>query len=240
MIVVDRARARARRFRRPGLAGATATAAAPRSAARSSGRPTQGERHSDLLDEDLLFTAVPVAVGRPRGRRGAGDPERRRRERASSATTCSRSSGVGAVALLLGLAVAWLLAGSLAKPLRSLAGDGAARGPRRSRRARERGGLRRAAGGGHRLQRHDRSHGEHAARAARLRGERVAPAAHPAHRPAAAPRGGGAQEPRPRGRARARPRPSTRPSGSRGSCPSCSRSPAAASGPRRSRSTWPS
>ena len=31
-------------------------------------------------------------------------------------------AGVGALALLLGLVVAWLLAGSLAKPLRGLAG----------------------------------------------------------------------------------------------------------------------
>ena len=58
----------------------TTTGAAPRSAVRSSGRPTRGERHSDLLDEDLLFTAVPVAVGRPRPAR-ARDSERRRRAR---------------------------------------------------------------------------------------------------------------------------------------------------------------
>ena len=32
----------------------------PEIAAALNGRPTQGERHSDVLDEDLLFTAVPV------------------------------------------------------------------------------------------------------------------------------------------------------------------------------------
>ena len=44
------------------------------------GDASQGERRSHELDQDLLFTAVPIVVdGRPDGR-GPGDPERRRRE----------------------------------------------------------------------------------------------------------------------------------------------------------------
>jgi two-component system, OmpR family, sensor kinase len=85
------------------------------------GRPTQGERHSDLLGEDLLFTAVPVAVNG----RAAGAV--RVTQSVDAVKTEQRDdvfalAGVGAVALLLGLVVAWLLAGSLAKPLRGLAG----------------------------------------------------------------------------------------------------------------------
>jgi two-component system, OmpR family, sensor kinase len=85
------------------------------------GRPTQGERHSNLLDEDLLFTAIPVAVNG----RAAGAV--RVTQSVDAVKTEQRNDvlalvGVGAVALLLGLAVAWLLASSLAKPLRNLAG----------------------------------------------------------------------------------------------------------------------
>jgi two-component system, OmpR family, sensor kinase len=84
------------------------------------GRPIQGERHSDLLDEDLLFTAIPVAVN------GRAAGAMRVTQSVDAVKTEQRNDvlalvGVGAVALLLGLAVAWLLAGSLAKPLRSLA-----------------------------------------------------------------------------------------------------------------------
>jgi signal transduction histidine kinase len=85
------------------------------------GRPTQGERHSDLLDEDLLFTAVPVAVaGRAAGAvRVTQSVDAVHSEQRNDVLALA---GVGAVALLLGLAVAWVMAGSLAKPMRSLAG----------------------------------------------------------------------------------------------------------------------
>jgi len=85
------------------------------------GRPTQGERHSDLLDEDLLFTAVPLAVnGRAAGAvRVTQSVDAVKSEQRNDVLALA---GVGAVALLLGLVVAWLLAGSLAKPLRDLAG----------------------------------------------------------------------------------------------------------------------
>jgi signal transduction histidine kinase len=85
------------------------------------GQPTQGERHSDLLDEDLLFTAVPVAVsGRAAGAvRVTQSVDAVKSEQRNDVLALA---GVGAVALLLGLFVAWLLAGTLANPLRRLAG----------------------------------------------------------------------------------------------------------------------
>ena len=100
------------------------------------GRVAQGTRHSTTLGQDLLFTTVPVVSG---GRRvGAvrltqsAEPigERVRRDVLVLA-------GVGAAALVLGLTLAWLLAGSLSRPLRALAdtarrigaGDLAARAP---------------------------------------------------------------------------------------------------------------
>jgi two-component system, OmpR family, sensor kinase len=85
------------------------------------GRPSQGTRRSESLDEELLFTAVPVVV---EGRRAGA-------VRVTQGVDAVREEvrndvialiGVGVVALVLGLAVAWFLAGSLAKPLRSLAG----------------------------------------------------------------------------------------------------------------------
>ena len=84
------------------------------------GRSSQGERHSDSLGEDILFTAVPIE----RDGRSAGAV--RVTQSVDDVQTEVRNDvialiGVGVVALLLGLGVAWLLAGSLAKPLRSLA-----------------------------------------------------------------------------------------------------------------------
>ena len=85
------------------------------------GRPTQGERHSDLLDQDILFTAVPIVNG------GQAVGAVRVTESVDAVNDEVRNDvialvGVGVVALLLGVVVAWLLAGSLAKPLRGLAG----------------------------------------------------------------------------------------------------------------------
>jgi len=84
------------------------------------GRSTQGERHSDDLDADLLFTTAPVALGS----RTIGAV--RITESVDAVNDEQRSDvialiGVGVVALLLGVVVAFLLAGSLANPLRSLA-----------------------------------------------------------------------------------------------------------------------
>jgi two-component system, OmpR family, sensor kinase len=85
-----------------------------------SGRSIQGERHSDLLDEDLLFTAEPIAAG------GRTVGAVRVTESVDAVKEEQRNDvlalvGVGLVALLLGIVVAWLLAGSLASPLRDLA-----------------------------------------------------------------------------------------------------------------------
>ena len=85
------------------------------------GQSAQGERHSDVLNADLLYTAVPIALaGRTIG-------AVRVTESVDAIDDEVRGDvialiGVGIVALLLGVVVAWLLAGSLAKPLRDLAG----------------------------------------------------------------------------------------------------------------------
>jgi two-component system, OmpR family, sensor kinase len=84
------------------------------------GRTTQGERHSDSLDEDLLYTAVPIAsAGRTVGAvRVTESVDAVNREQRSDVLALI---GVGLVALLLGVVVAFLLAGTLANPLRGLA-----------------------------------------------------------------------------------------------------------------------
>ena len=127
---------------------------------------------------------------------------------------------IGAFALVLGLALAWFLAGSLARPLRSLAGDGAAGGGRRSRgagRGDGRDGAARGLGG---LQRHGRTARDGACGATRVRRQRLAPAAHPADRAAAAARVG-ARQGRTRRRAGSSRPPSWRSSGSPGCSPRC-------------------
>ena len=97
-------------------------ASRPEIARALNGEASQGERHSRELDEDLLFTAAPIIDnGRPEGAvrvtQGVDAVDREVRNDILALI------GVGVVALLLGLAVAWLLAGSLAKPLRGLAGS---------------------------------------------------------------------------------------------------------------------
>ena len=95
-------------------------ASRPEIARALAGRPSQGTRHSESLDEDLLFTAVPVVVegrraGAVRVTQGVDAVQKEVRNDVIALV------GVGLVALLLGLAVAWFLAGSLAKPMRGLA-----------------------------------------------------------------------------------------------------------------------
>jgi signal transduction histidine kinase len=90
-------------------------------AALEDGRATQGERHSDSLGEDLLFTAIPVVSagqreGAVRVTQSVDDVDGEVRSDVLALI------GVAAVVLLLGLGLAWLLAGSLAGPLRRLAG----------------------------------------------------------------------------------------------------------------------
>ena len=84
------------------------------------GRTAQGRRFSRTLDETLLYTAVPVVVGEDRV--GAVrvtqsvDAIEQRVRRDSLALIA-----IGALALALGLAFAWFLAGSFARPLQHLA-----------------------------------------------------------------------------------------------------------------------
>jgi two-component system, OmpR family, sensor kinase len=99
----------------------TAYASRPEIADALRGQAGQGERHSDVLDEDLLFTAVPVVseagtVGAVRITQSVDAVNREVRSDVIALV------GVGVLALALGLGVAWLLAGSLARPLRGLAG----------------------------------------------------------------------------------------------------------------------
>jgi two-component system, OmpR family, sensor kinase len=83
------------------------------------GTRAQGERHSDTLGEDLLVTAVPVTnegtVGAVRVTQSLAAVHDRVRRSVLTLV------GIGAFALVIGLAIAWFLANSLSKPLRSLA-----------------------------------------------------------------------------------------------------------------------
>jgi two-component system, OmpR family, sensor kinase len=84
------------------------------------GNVAQGRRTSESLGGELLYTSVPVVrdgnrVGAVRITRSAGPVDARiRRDRIAV-------GAIAVAALALGLALAWLLAGSLAAPLRSLA-----------------------------------------------------------------------------------------------------------------------
>lgn len=95
-------------------------ASRPEIAAALAGRPRQGTRQSDTLGAELLYTAVPILdQGRTVGavrvtQSNAAVGERVRRN-------VLVVVGVGLAALALGLALAWVLAGSLARPLRALA-----------------------------------------------------------------------------------------------------------------------
>jgi signal transduction histidine kinase len=84
------------------------------------GRTSQGERHSATLGEDLLYTAVPIlARGQPVGAVRVTQSleamdDRIRRDVLGLAA-------IGGLTILLGLAFAAVLAGSLSRPLRALA-----------------------------------------------------------------------------------------------------------------------
>jgi two-component system, OmpR family, sensor kinase len=92
----------------------------PEIAAALDGRIAQGRRFSDTLGGSILYTAVPVVVG--------NDVEGAVRVTQSVAAIDRRVRrdvlglvGIGAIALALGLAFAWVLAGTLARPLQRLA-----------------------------------------------------------------------------------------------------------------------
>ena len=97
-----------------------ATVARPQLRTALRGVRAQGERHSDTLGQDLLYTAVPVTnngqvVGAVRVTQDLAAVHHRVR-RAIMALIA-----IGAFALVLGLTLAWFLAGSLSRPLRKLA-----------------------------------------------------------------------------------------------------------------------
>jgi two-component system, OmpR family, sensor kinase len=84
------------------------------------GRISQGRRFSETLGESLLYTAVPVVEG------GAGVGAVRVTQNVEAIDRRVRRDvlgliGIGVIALVLGLAFAWFLAGSLARPLQRLA-----------------------------------------------------------------------------------------------------------------------
>lgn len=84
------------------------------------GRIAQGRRFSDTLNESLLYTAVPIVVGNDVGgavrvTQSVDAIDRRVRRDVLGLV------GIGLMALVLGLAFAWFLAGTLARPLQRLA-----------------------------------------------------------------------------------------------------------------------
>ena len=84
------------------------------------GSSEQGTRHSDTVGEELLFTAVPVLdAGRIVGAVRVTQSNEAVSERARRNVLVVVA--VGLAALALGLGLAWVLAGSLARPLRGLA-----------------------------------------------------------------------------------------------------------------------
>jgi two-component system, OmpR family, sensor kinase len=95
-------------------------ASRPEIAAALRGSREQGERHSDTLGQDLLYTAVPVTnngqvVGAARVTQSLAAVHSRIRRGVLALVA------IGAFALILGLALAWFLASSLSRPLRNLA-----------------------------------------------------------------------------------------------------------------------
>jgi signal transduction histidine kinase len=84
-----------------------------------SGQRAQGQRHSDTLGQDLLYTAVPVTnvgvVGAVRVTQNVDAVGHRIRR------SILVLIAIGGFALLIGLVIAWFLAGSLSRPLRDLA-----------------------------------------------------------------------------------------------------------------------
>jgi signal transduction histidine kinase len=92
----------------------------PEIAAALDGRIAQGRRFSETLGESLLYTAVPVVVGDDIGgavrvTQSVDAIDRRVRRDVLGLV------GIGAIALILGLGFAWVLAGTLARPLQRLA-----------------------------------------------------------------------------------------------------------------------
>lgn len=103
-----------------GAAGSGSYANRPEIAAALQGRTAQGTRTSRTLGEELLFTAVPVVDG---GRRVGAVRVTQSVEAVNERVRRNVLVlvAVGMIALALGLALAWVLAGTLSRPLRALA-----------------------------------------------------------------------------------------------------------------------
>ena len=197
------------------------------------GEVAQGRHHEG---RDILSTAVPIV----RNGRTVGALEL---EQSLNAVRDQVRQdvlaliGIGVLALILGLGVAWILAGSIARPAALARRGGAPPGGRGRERQGAGARLARAGAGRARVQRDGRPARRRARIAASVRRGRLASAAYPAHGPAPAPRGRGRQDLGPCGRARSsRPR-STRPSASTSSSRTCSSSPRANSRPRMTAQT---
>src|SRR5918996_86083 len=83
------------------------------------GRTSQGRRDSELLGEEILFTAVPVVEN------GETVGAVRATQSVAAVNESVRNDvlvliAAGGVALMFGVGVAWVLAGSLTRPLESL------------------------------------------------------------------------------------------------------------------------
>ena len=84
------------------------------------GQTSQGDRHSATLGEDLLYTAVPILVqGQPVGAVRVTQSLEAMRDRIRRDVLGLMA--IGGLTILLGLAFAAVLAGSLSRPLRALA-----------------------------------------------------------------------------------------------------------------------
>jgi signal transduction histidine kinase len=101
------------------VAPGSSYASRPEVAAALRGQVAQGTRRSATLDEELLYTAVPILEG---GRRVGA-------VRVTQSVDAVRAEvrrdtlvliGIGLGALAIGLVVAWLLAGALTRPLRAI------------------------------------------------------------------------------------------------------------------------
>jgi signal transduction histidine kinase len=85
------------------------------------GVPAQGTRHSDSLNADLLYTAVPVVdAGRATG--AVRLTQSVKAVHAEVRRDVLALLALGGAVLALGLGLAWAIAGSLSRPLRGLAG----------------------------------------------------------------------------------------------------------------------
>jgi signal transduction histidine kinase len=98
----------------------TSYASRPEIAQALRGATPQGTRHSDSLDTDLLYTAVPIVdAGRATGAvRLTQSVEAVRDEVRRDVLALI---ALGAAVLALGLGLAWAIAGSMSRPLRGLA-----------------------------------------------------------------------------------------------------------------------